>query len=118
MVAEAASLTVLQGSEYCHANDDGGQQRHDQPPLPGARPPAETYPLPSKPRFMLWHRVPLKLRYWLARPTLPTRSGPKAFPAPFHLDIRKWFGFGDWDESYETHPVVEPAGVEFRTHSE
>ena len=75
MVAEAASLSVLQGSEYGHANDDSGQQRHDQPPLPGARPPAETYPLPSKPRFMFWHRVPLKLGYWLARPTLPTRPG-------------------------------------------
>jgi hypothetical protein len=81
-VAEAASLTVLQGSEYCHANDDSGQQCHDQPPLPGAWPPAETYPLPSKPRFMFWHSVPLKLRYLACGANSTDAVGAESLPGP------------------------------------
>ncbi len=41
---------------------------------------------------MFWHRVPSNLDVGL-RGQLYRRGRPKAFTAPFHLDIRKWFGF-------------------------
>ena len=34
------------------------------------------------------------------------------------LEARFGFGSGRWDMNSETHPVVRPADVEFRTHSE